>query len=124
VEALLAAAATAGTRLRDGEVRAALAQHPRIGERPAGESAEARLSRAEQSAVAESAAERLHTANERYEARFGFIFLIRAAGRDADEILAELSRREANDPATELAEVRGQLIEIATLRLSSAVSPA
>lgn len=123
VDALLARARAAGDRLDPDEVRAALAAHPRIGERPAGDSAEARFSRAEQSDVDASAADRLRAANGRYEARFGHIFLIRAAGRSAGEVLDELARRMSNDPATELTEVRGQLTEIALLRLEKAVSP-
>jgi 2-oxo-4-hydroxy-4-carboxy-5-ureidoimidazoline decarboxylase len=123
VAALTATARTAGAKLDHNEVRAALARHPRIGERPPGESAEARLSRAEQSNVDASAADRLREANARYEARFGHIFLIRAAGRSAEEILATLERRLSNDPAAELDVVRDQLTEIAVLRLESAVGP-
>jgi 2-oxo-4-hydroxy-4-carboxy-5-ureidoimidazoline decarboxylase len=119
VAALADTARTAGARLDHDEVRAALARHPRIGERPAGDSPEARLSRAEQSDVDGSAAGRLREANARYEARFGYIFLIRAAGRSAEEILAALDRRLSNDPATELDEVRDQLTEIAVLRLTA-----
>jgi len=122
-DALLAAATAAGDGLSSAEVRGALAQHPRIGERPTADTPTARFSRAEQAGVAAGAAERLRVANATYEDRFGHIFLIRAAGRDAEEILAELSRRLRNSPEQELGEVRGQLTEIAALRLASAVSP-
>ncbi|MBR7552297.1 OHCU decarboxylase, partial [Mycobacterium tuberculosis] len=46
------------------------------------------------------------------------VFLIRAAGRTPEEILAERDRRMTNTPEDELAEVGDQLIEIAVLRLS------
>jgi 2-oxo-4-hydroxy-4-carboxy-5-ureidoimidazoline decarboxylase len=45
------------------------------------------------------------------------VFLIAAAGRSADEILAELRRRMTNDPATELEEAKLELRKIAKLRL-------
>src|SRR5258708_13600345 len=38
--------------------------------------------------------------NRRYEARFGHVFLIAAAGRGADEILAAMRNRMDNDPVT------------------------
>ena len=49
------------------------------------------------------------------------MFLIRAAGRTAPEILAELRRRLDNDEATERAETVAQLREIALLRLPEVV---
>ena len=49
------------------------------------------------------------------------MFLIRAAGRSADEILAELERRLDNDDDTERDETVRQLGEIAVLRLESTV---
>ena len=47
------------------------------------------------------------------------MFLIRAAGRDAEEILAELDRRLGNDDATERAETVDNLRQIALLRLEA-----
>ena len=66
------------------ELDAALAHHPRIGERPSGEGAEANASRHEQSAMSDAAAsvaQQIAAGNAEYEARFGRVFLIRAAGR-------------------------------------------
>jgi 2-oxo-4-hydroxy-4-carboxy-5-ureidoimidazoline decarboxylase len=116
---LLVAAERSASALSPAEVDAALARHPRIGER-AGEAHDAELSRREQAGVepADAAArEELEAANREYEARFGRVFLIRAAGRSAAEILAELRRRLANEPGDEAAEVAAQLREIALLRL-------
>jgi 2-oxo-4-hydroxy-4-carboxy-5-ureidoimidazoline decarboxylase len=102
------------------EVAIALGAHPRIGDRVAGASAEARSSRREQSAMA-AADDELRAAilagNRAYEQRFDHVFLIRAAGRSAEEMLAELNRRLANDGDVERAEVTGQLAEITALRL-------
>ena len=60
--------------------------------------------------------------NRAYEERFDRVFLIRAAGRDGDEILAELERRLGNDDATERAETVDQLLQIALLRLEQVLS--
>ena len=86
-------------QLTDEELEAALSGHPRIGER-ADAGARRRPLGGEQAGVDPAAgdtAARLAAGNAAYEERFGRVFLIRAAGRDADEILAELDRRLGND---------------------------
>lgn len=111
------------------QIEVALAAHPRIGQRPAGQSPEAAWSRQEQAAATNSTtdaetdvAAALHAANVAYEQRFGFVFLICATGRSAEEILAECRRRLGNDPAHERQEVRTELAGIARLRLARVVS--
>ncbi|ALU39211.1 OHCU decarboxylase [Kocuria flava] len=124
-EALLGAARTAAEPLTDAEVEQALSHHPRIGERAAGEGAEASLSRAEQAAVDpsdEDVQRRLREGNRAYEEKFGQVFLIRAAGRSPEEILEQLSQRLHNDPATERTVVADQLRQIALLRLEGLVT--
>jgi len=118
---LLAAADAAARALPDAEVLAALHAHPRIGERPAGEGASEAFSRREQSGVdaGASTAARLAASNAAYEARFGHVFLVRAAGRSAEEVLAALEQRLGHDPATEVVVAREQLREIALGRLAS-----
>lgn len=106
------------------DLDAALAHHPRIGQKVAGASAEATHSRSEQSAMSvasDDVAANMAAANAAYEERFGRVFLIRAAGRSADEMLAEARRRLGNDDAAESAEALTQLREIAMLRLRSTV---
>jgi 2-oxo-4-hydroxy-4-carboxy-5-ureidoimidazoline decarboxylase len=117
--ALLTAADLHASELSVAVVDAALARHPRIGER-AGEDHDAEFSRREQAGVVPAdrpALDELVAANREYEARFGRVFLIRAAGRSAAEILTQLRRRLHNEPADEAAEVATQLREIALLRL-------
>jgi OHCU decarboxylase len=94
----------------------AFAAHPRIGE--AG-GASADWSRQEQAGVggATDVQERLARGNADYEARFGHVFLISAAGRDAPEILAALTERLGNDPATELRVAAEEHRRITRLRL-------
>lgn len=120
VAAALDTAERAARTLPWDEVRTALHAHPRIGDRAAGEDTGARWSRREQSAVGTSDAathEALRAGNAAYERRFGHVFLIRAADRSAEEMLAELHRRLANDEAGERAEVTAQLAQITRLRL-------
>jgi OHCU decarboxylase len=95
----------------------AFAAHPRIGE---GGGASADWSRQEQAGVGGAGAEvqdRLARGNAEYEARFGYVFLISAAGRDAEEILAALTERLGNDPATELRVAADEHRRITRLRL-------
>lgn len=113
--AVLAAADAAARSLSWEDVVIALNAHPRIGERPAGESREAGWSRQEQSAVRPDAA--LAAANRAYEERFGHVFLICASGRGGEEILAAARQRLTNDDETERAVVREELRKIALLRL-------
>jgi len=103
------------------DVATAVAAHPRIGERATGTDRESAWSRAEQSAA--TASDELAEANAEYERRFDMVFLIRATGRDSDEILATLRERLGNDEATEREVVRGQLREIVALRLRKLVTP-
>ena len=65
--------------------------HPRIGERSG--SAWSRQEQAAVAAAGEGVLDVLAKANRVYEARFGFVFLISATGRNAQEMLDELRRR-------------------------------
>lgn len=106
--------------LDDAALDQALAAHARIGERRLGSTPEDRWSRTEQAgalAAGDDLASRLAEGNRRYEERFGHVFLIRAAGRTAAEMLAALEHRLGNDPATERDVVRHELAEIVRLRL-------
>jgi 2-oxo-4-hydroxy-4-carboxy-5-ureidoimidazoline decarboxylase len=122
--AAAAAAAAVAASLDWAEVSEALAAHPRIGERAAGDSAEAAASRREQAgldAAADAVRAELAAGNRAYEERFGHVFLIRAAGRTPAEMLAELHRRLGQDPAAERVEVTRQLAEISRLRVARLV---
>ena len=119
-EALVARAGEVSRALPWAEVQAALAAHPRIGDRPQGSSPEATASRSEQSGMttaADSVRAAIIEGNRAYEDRFDQVFLIRAAGRSAEEMLAELERRLRNSPAQEQAEVTEQLAQITALRV-------
>lgn len=124
-EDALEAARNAADPWSDEEIDSALARHPRIGERASGDDADAAHSRREQSGLGDlsgSVQERLRAGNRAYEERFGHVFLIRAAGRTAEEILASLEERLEHDPATERRIAGEQLREIAVLRLEGELS--
>ncbi|MBS44008.1 MAG: OHCU decarboxylase [Nocardioides sp.] len=125
VDTVLAEADRRARGWTDEEVATALADHPRIGERHAGAGASADHSAREQAGVDPADAEvarRLAEGNAAYEQRFDRVFLVRAAGRDAAEILGLLEQRLTHDDATERAVVRDQLREIALLRLQGALT--
>ena len=116
----LIAAADAAWAARDpGDLDAAMAGHPRIGER--------RLSgwsAGEQARVGEDAETlaALADGNAMYEQRFGHGFLICATGRGPAEILAELNRRMAHDPAAEREVAAAEIGKINELRLRQLVT--
>jgi 2-oxo-4-hydroxy-4-carboxy-5-ureidoimidazoline decarboxylase len=117
-QALLQAAHAAACELTDEELAQALSGHPRIGARGDAQSQH------EQSGVSSEEpdiAARLTAGNTAYEERFDRVFLIRAAGRDAEEILSEVARRLKNDDVTERAEAIDNLREIALIRLEGAL---
>lgn len=92
----------------------AYAVHPRIGGRVSGTAA------AEQSGVRGASAETLAAltrCNREYEERFGRVFLICAAGRTADEMLALCRERLQNDPRVEASIAAGEQGKITALRL-------
>lgn len=125
VDALKAHAAALADAWTIEDLDAALAHHPRIGQRPIGAGAEAAASRREQASMTDAAAgvtAAIAAGNAAYEQRFGRVFLIRAAGRPPEQILAELQRRLLGDDDTEAAEALGQLAEIAILRLRGSVT--
>jgi 2-oxo-4-hydroxy-4-carboxy-5-ureidoimidazoline decarboxylase len=102
------------------DVLEALAAHPRIGERATGPGREAAWSRSEQAgagtADARTAAELAETIAE-YEWKFGYVFLIRATGRSAAQMLSAARERLGHDELTEQTVVRGELGQIVRLRL-------
>jgi len=105
--------------LGEDELDAALAGHPRIGERPGHAS-----SRREQAGVAAADAEvrtALVRANRDYEARFGHVYLVCADGRSGQELLNVLRERLGNDAATERAVLRDELSKINRIRLARLV---
>jgi len=110
--------------LDDQGLAEALAAHARIGERRSGESREDSWSRAEQAGALGAAADLrdlLEQGNRDYEERFGHVFLIRAAGRSAQEMYDAQRSRLGNDEDTERTVVLHELAEVVRLRLEGLV---
>ncbi|HKU32033.1 MAG TPA: 2-oxo-4-hydroxy-4-carboxy-5-ureidoimidazoline decarboxylase [Arthrobacter sp.] len=125
VDTLLSFAGETAEPFTADEVAAAMAHHPRIGERPKEQTTEAAMSRSEQAGVDpgdDGIAAALAAGNKQYEAVFDRVFLIRAAGRTAPEILASLQERLGHTREEEDVIVAGQLREIALLRLAGVIS--
>jgi allantoicase len=92
--------------------------HPRIGDRKPGWSAQ------EQSGTrgaAEETMDAIAAGNRVYEEKFGFVFLICATGKSADEMRAALESRLRNDRATELRNAAEEQAKIMALRLEKMV---
>ncbi|MDT5302312.1 MAG: 2-oxo-4-hydroxy-4-carboxy-5-ureidoimidazoline decarboxylase, partial [Mycobacterium sp.] len=64
----------------------------------------------------------LAAGNRDYEDRFGYVYLVCASGRSADELLAILTDRLDNDPDTERRVMRNELAKINRLRLKRLLS--
>ena len=96
----------------------AFAAHPRIGERKAG------WSQQEQSGARNASDETMRAlaeGNRAYEEKFGFVFLICATGRSADEMLANLRERLTHTREEELRIAAEEHCKITELRLEKLV---
>ena len=113
-EELLQAASDVWWALDEADWLQAFSHHPRIGERAEGWAAaeQAGTREARQSTMLSLAA-----LNREYEDMFGYVFLICATGKSADEMLVALRERLTNDPTAELRIAAGEQAEITRLRL-------
>jgi 2-oxo-4-hydroxy-4-carboxy-5-ureidoimidazoline decarboxylase len=122
--ALFAAADEEWARLDRDDVLEALAHHPRIGanvdelrKKYASTASWAASEQAGAAAASDDVLHALRDANARYDARFGYVFVVCATGKTAAEMLAILEARLENDPATELRVAAAQQHLITRLRL-------
>jgi 2-oxo-4-hydroxy-4-carboxy-5-ureidoimidazoline decarboxylase len=114
----------------------AFSRHPKIGERSpsAGSSShstehrsivERSFSAEEQRGMLQASGETaslMDELNRTYEARFGYIFIICAAGRPASEMLAALESRLSNAPKQELHVAAAEQAKIMHLRLDKCLA--
>lgn len=122
VGALLEQAAQIWKNLESQDWLEAFAAHPKIGARTNSRQTEqfARWSHAEQSgasAAAESVISGLDEANRLYEEKFGYIFIVCATGKSAEEMLALCRRRLSNSPAAEIYNAADEQRKITEIRL-------
>jgi 2-oxo-4-hydroxy-4-carboxy-5-ureidoimidazoline decarboxylase len=136
--ALYDAADAAWTAASEPDVLAAFAAHPRIGQphnlhkpsnKPRSQSTDftsssgrfAEWSSGEQSGVANASGHviaMLACRNNEYFERFGFVFLVCATGKSADEMLRLLEARLGNDRQTEIRIAAEEQRKITRLRLT------
>jgi len=122
-EALWASAERAFDGLGPEDWLEAFAHHPRIGDAAAGSArlaTTAAWAGAEQcgaTVAPEATRAALAEANHAYQERFGYIFIVCAAGKSADQMLALLRARLANAPEDELAIAAAEQRQITRLRI-------
>jgi 2-oxo-4-hydroxy-4-carboxy-5-ureidoimidazoline decarboxylase len=108
----------------------AFSHHPRIGdvaalrEKFAATAAWASQEQRGAAAASDATLEALARGNRTYEERFGYIFIVCATGRSADEMLALLEARLHNDPADELGFAAAEQMKITRLRLEKLLEDA
>ncbi len=96
--------------------------HPRIGQRTA--DSVAAQEQAEATSAGAVVLNDLADANLAYEARFGHIYIVCAAGKSAEEMLALCRGRLVNDPDTELRVAAEEQRKITRLRLEKLLEKA
>jgi 2-oxo-4-hydroxy-4-carboxy-5-ureidoimidazoline decarboxylase len=122
-EALVAAARDEWFQLGHADWLEAFNHHPKIGDRDSLRQRFARtahLSEREQAGVdgaAEHVLEALAEANREYQRRFGYIFIVCASGKSAEEMLGLLRERLPNPPDAEIRVAAAEQAKITELRL-------
>lgn len=113
--------------LDPGDWLEAFRSHPKIGQKKAAVATSdqsKQWSAAEQAGIgdaANSALARLAELNQKYEAKFGYIFIVCATGKSSDEMLAILRSRLGNNLDEELRVAAAEQAKITELRLKKLV---
>lgn len=108
---------------QEADWREAFSHHPKIGDVNTLKekfAATAHFAEGEQSSVkqaSEQVLQQLAEANQAYENRFGYIFIVCATGKSADEMLQLLNRRLYNNPEVEMQVAMEEQLKITRLRL-------
>ena len=109
--------------LAEADFLEAFLAHPKIGDVDSLRAKYANtksLAKGEQSGVesaGQATLERLSAANDEYFDKFGFIFIVCATGKSADEMLAILESRLPNDRSKEIEIAAAEQMKIITIRL-------
>jgi len=113
--------------LDPGDWLEAFLSHPKIGEKKAAAATSEQSrqwSAAEQVGIADAANSTLAALaelNQKYQDKFGYIFIVCASGKSSEEMLATLRSRLANDRDDELLIAAGEQAKITSLRLQKLV---
>lgn len=123
LDQLSAAADTHWRAMKRRDLLEAFRSHPRIGRPDSAGGARTnthRMAAAEQSGAAQASPrtlELLAQYNHAYEKKFGFIFIVCATGRSAEQMLRLLRARIGNDRNSEIANAAGEQRKITQLRI-------
>jgi len=110
--------------LSTGDWLEAFRSHPKIGERKAAANVQTEAqqwSEQEQAGVSKTTEEILRTLaelNRQYEAKFGYIFIVCASGKSAEEMSSILANRLQNDPEQEIRIAAAEQSKITDLRIN------
>jgi 2-oxo-4-hydroxy-4-carboxy-5-ureidoimidazoline decarboxylase len=125
-ELLVADARAVWFDLEESDWREAFSHHPAIGDRTAlarrfpGTHHLSEREQAGVSAASDDVLEALAEGNRRYLETFGYVFLICATGKTANEMLEQLRTRLENDPVVEIRIAAEEQAKITELRLRAA----
>jgi len=121
MDTLLAAADKIWWSLGESDWLEAFACHPRIGESATNASHQFSAWSTEEQSKARtpvsSVLDSISAKNREYEARHGFIYIVCASGKSADELLAILERRIGNPTDQEIREAAEQQRQITHIRI-------
>ena len=123
-ETLMDQANTQWNKLSEADWREAFTHHPKIGgdvaalrEKFASTSTWAEGEQASVKQASQETLEALAAGNTEYEQKFGYIFIVCATGKSAEEMLALLQARLSNKPEDEILIAAGEQNKITRLRL-------
>jgi 2-oxo-4-hydroxy-4-carboxy-5-ureidoimidazoline decarboxylase len=126
-ETMLKDSEEASKKMLAEDWKEAFTHHPRIGDMASLEKkfgSTAVWASGEQAAVQHTSREVLQAlaaGNEAYEKKFGYLFIVCATGKSAEEMLTMLEARLPNDPANEIWTAASEQNKITALRLQKLI---
>ncbi len=128
LDELLEQALKVWAKVSDEDALEAFLHHPKIGDVNSLKAKYANtldMAAGEQSGVniaTQQVVEQLAEGNSLYEEKFGYIFIVCATGKSAEEMLALLLQRLPNEPAKELEIAKAEQMKITAIRLNKLIA--
>ncbi len=129
LDALKLQAARSWETMQGDDLLEAFAGHPRIGdlsslkEKFHGTMTSASKEQSGVESASDSVIEELARYNKDYEGKFGFIFIVFASGKSAEEMLDIVKARIHNDHTREILIAAGEQLKITQLRIDRLIDP-
>ena len=120
LDSLLASSDSFLKEVSEIELDESVINHPRIGAKNAGPRSAREQSRFADT-IGESTFAEFAELNQKYEDKFGYLFLVAAEGRSAEELLSVLKERLTHEPEAERRVMVDALAKINRLRLTRLV---